>query len=197
MATWLQTSGWWARILFVLVYAVLITATVPGTALTVFGATFFDLGETYVMVLVGAMLGASLSFGLGRVLGREAVETLLKRGGMFERIQTIVSSFEAHGVLAVAYLRMAYVPFVVLNYLAPLTGIRFRDFALGTFLGILPGTFVFVFLGNTLQVAWESGSWGALVSWRGAVAVALFVGSLGLPWLAQKLRGRISDSDNT
>ncbi len=183
----LDAMGPWSRVAFVLGYALLITMTVPGTALTVFGATFFGLAETYAMVLIGAMLGASLSFGIGRLLGRDAVSALLSRGGMFEKIHGITQSFEQKGILAVAYLRMAYVPFVVLNYLAPLTGIRFRDFLIGTFVGILPGTFVFVFLGNTLQTAWDSGDWSTLVSWQGAAAIGLFVASLGLPWLAGKL----------
>ena len=183
----LESMGPWSRVVFVIAYALLVCLTVPGTAVTVFGATFFGLGETYVMVLVGATLGASLGFGVGRLLGREAVESLLSKGGMFERIESISRRFEARGVLAVAYLRMAYVPFVVLNYLAPLTGIRFRDFVLGTVIGILPGTFVFVFLGNTLQSAWDTGDWGSLVSLQGALAVALFVASLGLPWLANRV----------
>lgn len=187
----LQEMGPWSRVAFVLGYALLITLTVPGTALTVFGATFFGLGETYAMVLTGAMLGASMSFGIGRLLGRDAVGSLLERGGMFDKIHALTQGFENRGVVAVAYLRMAYVPFVVLNYLAPLTGIRFRDFVIGTFIGILPGTFVFVFLGNTLQVAWTSGDWTALISWQGAAALGLFFASLGLPWLAGKLfRGR-------
>lgn len=187
----LDAMGPWSRVAFVLGYAFLITLTVPGTALTVFGATFFGLAETYGMVLVGATLGASLSFGIGRLLGRDAISSLLSRGGMFEKILAVTQGFEQKGILAVAYLRMAYVPFVVLNYLAPLTGIRFRDFVIGTFVGILPGTFVFVFLGNTLQTAWESGDWSTLISWQGAAAIGLFVASLGLPWLAGKLfRGR-------
>ncbi|MEZ4460604.1 MAG: VTT domain-containing protein [bacterium] len=183
----LESMGPWSRVAFVVAYALLVCLTVPGTAVTVFGATFFGLGETYLMVLVGATIGASLSFGLGRLLGREAVESVLSKGGMFERIEAISHRFEARGVLAVAYLRMAYVPFVVLNYLAPLTGIRFRDFVVGTVIGILPGTFVFVFLGNTLQSAWDTGDWGRLVSVQGAIAVALFVASLGLPWLANRV----------
>lgn len=184
---WLIDAGPWSRILFVIAYATLICLTVPGTALTVFGATFFGLVEAYVLVLIGATLGAAISFVIGRALGRDAVESLLSRGGMFDRIQKITRSFESRGVIAVAYLRMAYVPFVVLNYLAPLTGIRFRDFILGTFLGILPGSFVFVFLGNTLQHAFETGSWSTLISWRGAIAVSLFLLSLGLPWAASRL----------
>lgn len=184
---WLVEAGPWSRVLFIVTYAVLICLTVPGTALTVFGATFFGLLEAYLLVLIAATLGAAMSFGLGRALGRDAVESLLSRGGMFERIQKITRSFESRGIVAVAYLRMAYVPFVVLNYLAPLTGIRFRDFILGTFLGILPGSFVFVFLGNSLQVAWATGTWSALLSWRGAVALGLFLASLGLPWLASRL----------
>ncbi len=194
-----RDAGWLGRAGFVATYALLITLTVPGTIVTVTGATIFPIEEAFVYTIVGALLGASVSFAIGRALGREAVETILGKAdeGILAKISNSLERVEEHGLIAVAYLRMAYVPFVVLNYLAPLTGVRFRDFLVGTFLGILPGTFVFVFMGNTLGEVVKTGEWSALWMWKTPVAIGLFVASLALPWLANRwFRGRRSSANH-
>jgi len=185
----LDTLGVWAPVVYILAYALAITLTAPGTVVTLAGAAVFPLGVAFVCVLMGAMLGASISFYIARWLGRDAVLSVLGGEGRIAIfLQRGNEMMETRGLMAVAYLRMAYVPFVALNYTAPLSGIRFRDFFWGTLLGILPGTFVFVFLGNTLKYAWEAGDASELLSWRGALAIALFGASLILPWAITRLR---------
>jgi uncharacterized membrane protein YdjX (TVP38/TMEM64 family) len=183
--------GPWGPIGFILLYATLIVLTMPGTVVTVLGAAIFPLFATLGYVLVGAMLGASVSFAIGRLLGRDAVERLLLAigGTLGERLREWTSRVEENGLVAIAYLRLAYVPFSVLNYAAPLTGVSFRDYFIGTMVGILPGTFVFVFMGNTLQTVWETGSYTGLYTWKTPVAVGLFAISLVLPVAVKKLAG--------
>lgn len=193
MQVLLARLGPWGPLSYILLYAVLTVLTVPGTLLTVLGAAVFPLGWAYLWVLVGATLGASLSFVIARALGREAVERALERaeGGIGQKVRSWTERVEKNGVLAIAYLRLAYVPFPVLNYAAPLTGVRFSEFVIGTFLGILPGAFVFVFMGNTVRAAWETGSLAGIEPWQGIASVALFAASLAGPVLVQRrLAGR-------
>lgn len=187
----IEDAGPWAPLAYIALYAVLTVATVPGTLLTVTGAALFPLGWAYLMVLVGAMLGACASFVLARALGREVVEKSLARaeGDFGEKLRGWTARVADNGLLAIAYLRLVYVPFPVLNYAAPLTGVRLRDFALGTLLGIIPGAFVFVFMGNTIQAAWESGSFAGIEPWQGIVSVALFGVSLVIPLILQRRFG--------
>ncbi len=183
--------GPWGPVGFVVLYAVLIVATVPGTVVTIAGAAIFPLWATYGLVLAGAMLGASISFGIGRLLGRDAIRGFLEQSesAAVEKLREWTERIEENGLLAVAYLRIAYVPFSLLNYAAPLTGVRFRDYFLGTLLGILPGSFVFVFMGNVLQDAWESGTLEGLWTWKTPVAIGMFLASLLLPVILQRLMG--------
>lgn len=185
----LEAAGDWAPIVFVGIYALLITLTLPGTLVTLLGATLFPLGTAFVLTIVGAMTGASLSFFIGRYLGRSASQSVLERSEnpIITKIHGAVRRFENNGILAVAYLRMVYVPFVALNYFAPLTGIRYRDFAIGTLIGILPGSFVFVFMGNSFQSAWRSSDFSLLLNGQFAIAIALFGVSLLLPHILQRL----------
>jgi uncharacterized membrane protein YdjX (TVP38/TMEM64 family) len=183
--------GPWGPVGFVVLYAALIVATVPGTVVTIAGAAIFPLWATYGLVLAGAMLGASISFGIGRLLGRDAIRGFLEQSesSAVEKLREWTERIEENGLLAVAYLRIAYVPFSLLNYAAPLTGVRFRDYFLGTLLGILPGSFVFVFMGNVLQDAWESGTLEGLWTWKTPVAIGMFLASLLLPVILQRLMG--------
>ena len=193
----IEAAGPYARIWFVVIYAALIVLTVPGTLVTVIGASLFPLIDAFFLTIVGAMLGAIISFGIGRWLGRDAVESWAASRDERSKIRRVLGSFESHGVMAVAYLRIAYVPFAVLNYIAPLTGIRFRDYVLGTLLGILPGSFIFVFMGNTLSSAWKTGDWLALVSLESAAAIALFGVSLLLPKWLKRFENRSTESKNS
>lgn len=192
-----EALGPWGPIGFVVMYAVLIVATVPGTVVTIAGAAIFPLWATYGLVLAGAMLGASASFGIGRLLGRDAIRNFLEESdsSAVDKLREWTARIEDNGLLAVAYLRIAYVPFSVLNYAAPLTGVSFRDYFVGTFLGILPGTFVFVFMGNVLQDVWESGSLEGLWMWKTPVALGMFLASLALPVLMQRWLGARSKNE--
>ena len=183
--------GAWGPVGFILLYAGLVLLTMPGTVVTVMGAAIFPLGATLGYVLAGAMLGASIAYWIGRLLGRDAVERLLSKltGKIGDKLRDWTDRVADNGFLAIAYLRLAYVPFSVLNYAAPLTGVSFRDYFFGTLLGILPGTFVFVFMGNTLQTVWETGSISGLYTWKTPVAVGLFLASLALPVAVKRFFG--------
>ncbi len=185
----MEAAGGWAPIVFIGIYALLITLTLPGTLVTLVGATLFPLATAFALTIVGAMTGASLSFFIGRLLGRSASQSVLEgsENPIITKIHGAIRRFEDNGILAVAYLRMVYVPFVALNYFAPLTGIRYRDFAIGTLIGILPGSFVFVFMGNSFQTAWRSGDISLLFNGQFAIAIALFAVSLILPHVLQHL----------
>lgn len=188
--------GVWAYFAFVVLYGLAVTATVPGTVVTIVGASLFSLGEAFVLTIGGAMFGASLSFAIGRSLGRGWVSQWLNES-TFDWISKLVANFERRGVASVVYLRIAYVPFPVLNYAAPLTGIDFRSYFVGTLIGILPGTFVFVFMGNTLSLAWKQGDISGLWVWQSPVAIALFLVSLALPKLLKQFENRSQDDQNS
>ena len=182
----IDALGWWAPAVYVASYAVLVSLTVPGTFLTLAGAAIFPLWEAFALVIVGAAMGSSLSFFLARILGRDAIESLLEVDHpIMGKVRKVIGRFEDRGVIAVAYLRMVYVPFVALNYMAPLTGIRYRDFLVGTVIGILPGSFVFVFMGNSFQAALHSGDFSSLSTPKLAISVVLFGISLILPQILQ------------
>lgn len=92
--------------------------------------------QAFVCLIGGATLGGAVSFGLGVHLGREGVQRLAG-----QRITTISQRLAARGVLSVFIIRLLPVaPFAIVNMVAGTSHIRFKDFILGTALGMAPGS---------------------------------------------------------
>jgi len=141
-----QQWGFIAALLYVAVYAALVALSVPGAAvLTIAGGFLFGTWLGTLCAVVGATLGATGIF--------LAVRAGL--GGLAQRAGPLVGKLEA-GFRADAFnyllvLRLVFiVPFWLVNLVPALVGVRLSTFVLATFLGIIPGTFVYASFGNGL-----------------------------------------------
>jgi phosphatidylserine/phosphatidylglycerophosphate/cardiolipin synthase-like enzyme/uncharacterized membrane protein YdjX (TVP38/TMEM64 family) len=134
----------------------------------------------------GAMLSATATFAIGRRLGRETVRRLAGR-----RINALSQRLAQHGLLAVAFIRMLPVaPFSIVNVVAGASHIGWRDFLLGTLLGLLPGIAALtVFVDRALAAIREPsvGSFALL-----GLAVVVIFGLLRLLQRALRARSRPS-----
>jgi uncharacterized membrane protein YdjX (TVP38/TMEM64 family) len=179
----LNAAGFWAPLLFILVYAVGVCLFVPGTLLTALGAAIFGPYWGFLYVWIGAMFGASAAFWIGRTLGRDFATSVIG-----DRLKKYDDAIERNGFAAVLYLRLVYFPFTLLNFGMGLTKVRFWDYFAGTGLGILVGTFIFTFFIGTLKEVWASGNWGNLISFNVFFSIGLFIFSLFIPKIIKKLR---------
>ncbi len=180
----LESAGYWAPLLFILVYIVGICLFVPGTLLTTLGAAIFGAYWGFLYVWVGAMIGSSAAFWIGRTLGREFAASLIG-----DKLKKYDEAIERNGFATVLYLRLIYFPFTPMNFGMGLTRVRFRDYVFGTGLGIIVGTFIFTFFVGTVRDVWASGNWGGLLSFKVIFSVALFVFSFFIPKIIKKLKG--------
>jgi uncharacterized membrane protein YdjX (TVP38/TMEM64 family) len=165
----IEETGWAAPVVFVGLYALVTLAPVPKNVLSAVAGLLFGLVEGVLLVLAAAMVGALVAFGLGRLLGRAAVERITSA-----RVQEVDTLLARRGLMAVVMVRLVpVVPFTAINYTAGLTGVRLRDYTLGTAVGIIPGTVAYVTLGTYGSTP---GAWPFLVS--AAALVILSVGGL-------------------
>jgi len=183
LSNFLESAGMWAPLLFILVYAVGICLFVPGTLLTALGAAIFGAYWGFLYVWIGAMVGASAAFWIGRTLGREFAASLVG-----DRLKKYDDAIERNGFATVLYLRLVYFPFTAMNFGMGLTKVRFSDYFAGTGLGIIVGTFIFTFFIGTLKEVWASGQWGQLLSFKVFFSIGLFVFSFFIPKIIKKLR---------
>jgi uncharacterized membrane protein YdjX (TVP38/TMEM64 family) len=156
---------------------------VPGTLLTALGAALFGAYQGFLYVWIGAMLGSSAAFWIGRTLGREFAASVIG-----DRLRKYDDAIERNGFATVLYLRLVYFPFTAMNFGMGLTKVRFWDYFFGTALGIIVGTFVFTFFIGTLKEVWVGGDWGQLLSLKVFFSVCLFVFSLFIPKIIKKFK---------
>lgn len=138
-----------APIVYVAVYVVATLVFVPGAPLTIAGGALFGSVFGTLYVVVGATVGATLAFLLSRFLGRDFVGAL--EGEKFKKFARYDKKIEENGFGVVLFLRFVPLfPFNGLNFALGLTKVTSKDYFWGTLLGIIPGTFAYVYLGESL-----------------------------------------------
>ncbi len=184
LGNFLDTAGVWAPLVFIVIYAVGVCLFVPGTLLTGLGAAIFGPYWGFVYVWIGAMIGSSAAFVIGRTLGREFASGLIG-----DKLKKYDDGIERNGFATTLYLRLVYFPFTPMNFGMGLTKVRFVDYVTGTGLGIIVGTFIFTFFIGTLKEVWVSGDWGQLISFKVFFSIGLFIFSFFIPKIIKKVKG--------
>lgn len=150
--TWLRTALEWidslgpgGAIAFISVYIVATVAFLPGSILTLGAGALFGvfLGSCYVFV--GATLGATAAFLVGRYLARDWVAKKIEGNAKFQAIDRAVSN---GGLKIVCLTRLSPIfPFNLLNYAYGITGVSLKDYTIGS-IGMIPGTVMYVYIGS-------------------------------------------------
>lgn len=142
---WVDGLGAIAPVLFVLGYAVGTVAFAPGSILTLAAGAVFGIGQGLVLVFLGAVLGSTGAFLVGRHLARDVVE---RRTQGNPRFQALDRSIGQEGLKLVVLLRLTPImPYNFLNYALGLTRVRLSHYVIGS-LGMLPGTLLYVYSGR-------------------------------------------------
>ena len=151
VVAWVEALGPLAPVAFILVYFVVTVLMLPASVLSLAAGAIFGLFIGTAVVAAGATLGMAATFLLGRYLARPAVERRFARSPRFAAIDRAVGK---GGWKIVALLRLSpAVPFNLQNYLYGLTAIRFWPCLIASALAILPGTFMFVYLGHASRAS--------------------------------------------
>jgi uncharacterized membrane protein YdjX (TVP38/TMEM64 family) len=144
--TWVETLGPWGPVLIAAIYVPATVLLVPGTLLSLAAGTLFGLVIGTIAISIGSTVGASAAFLLGRSLARGWVERKVAADPRFRAIDQAVAR---EGFKIVLLLRLSpAIPFNLLNYALALTRVSFRDYVLASWLGMLPGTIMYVYLGT-------------------------------------------------
>jgi len=183
LGAFVQDSGFWAPLMFIAIYAAGVSLFVPATVFTTAGAAIFGPYWGFLYAWVGALLGASSAFFIGRYLGRDFAASLIG-----ERLKKYDDTIARNGFATVLYLRLVYMPFTPMNFGMGLTSVRFREYFWGTALGIIVATFIIAFIVGTVKEIWVTGHWGLLLTWEVLTTFCLFIFSFFIPKLMQRLK---------
>ena len=142
---WIISFGIWAPIVFIVVYTVRPLILFPASILSLAAGLAFGALEGFIYIVIGALGGATVAFLASNFLGSK----LLKNPS--PRMLKIQSKMEENGFFYVLLLRLVpFLNFDLISYLAGMGKVRYMPFILATAIGILPGTFGYVFLGSSL-----------------------------------------------
>lgn len=141
----LARLGPWGIGLFAAAYALAAVLFVPGSALTVGAGAIYGLGWGFVAVSAGSTLGAAGAFLVARYLARDRVERWARDNPRFAAIDEAVGR-EGWKIVLLTRLSPVF-PFTLLNYLYGLTRVPFAAYVLASWIGMMPGTVLYVYLG--------------------------------------------------
>ncbi len=137
--------GPWAPIIYILAYGQPIVP-LPASLMTGLAGVTFGRGPGTLFAMIGATLRACTEFAIARLLGRDAVAKLLKG-----KVASLDQKIGQNSFKAVLLIRMIpNLPFDMQNYGLGFSQVRFAPYMIATFLGIIPGSFAYVYLGESL-----------------------------------------------
>lgn len=147
-------SGLWAPLAYFLVFIVASPVPFIGPIITAAGGLLFGVVRGTLYTVLSTTFASLVPFWIARSLGQEWVEEQVDGG----RIEQIYQQSEGHsGFVFILVLRLVpVVPWEIQNYIAGLTKISVPLFLLASFVGLMPGTFAYTFLGSAAP---EPGSW--------------------------------------
>jgi uncharacterized membrane protein YdjX (TVP38/TMEM64 family) len=158
---WVGQMGVAGIFIFIIVYAVATVLLAPGAILTIGAGFAFGLWKGFLAVSGGATLGASLAFLVARFVARYKIEAIAKGN---EKFRNIDSAIGKQGAKLIFLLRLSpVIPFNLSNYFYGLTGVKFWPYVLASWIGMMPGTFLYVYIGTAGKAAVAAAAGGAAV----------------------------------
>lgn len=134
-----------------LVYVVTTILLIPGSAITIGAGTLFGLQVGFLVVLVGSNLGALCAFLLARSCLREKVARWAEGNAKFRSLDRAIGR-QGFKMVFLSRLSPAF-PFNLLNYLLGLTAVRTGSYVAANLIGMLPGIFLYVYIGAAARDA--------------------------------------------
>jgi uncharacterized membrane protein YdjX (TVP38/TMEM64 family) len=142
---WIDSLGTVGALAFIALYIIATVAFLPGSILTLGAGVVFGVFWGSLYVFVGATLGATAAFLVGRYLARNWVARKIADNKKFAAIDQAVGR---EGLKIVLLTRLSPIfPFNLLNYAFGITGVSLKDYFIGS-IGMIPGTIMYVYLGS-------------------------------------------------
>ncbi len=203
---WLRTFNDWVGqmgtagiFIFIGVYAVATVLLAPGAILTIGAGFAFGLWKGFLAVSGGATIGAALAFLVARFIARDKIEAIAQRNDKFREIDNAIGR---KGAKLIFLLRLSpVVPFNLSNYFYGLTAVKFWRYVLASWIGMMPGTFLYVYIGTAGKAAVSATAGGEAIKhgWQywtfitGGLAATLIV----TIWVTKIARDALGETEAT
>ncbi len=178
---WIDSLGGAGYGVYAASYVLATVLFLPGSLLTIGAGLLFGVVKGSILVSISSVTGAALAFLVARYLARERIENKFGKNLKFAAIDTAIGK---EGWKIVLLLRLTpLLPFNLSNYLYGLTSVAFWPYVLASWIGMMPGTILFVYIGSLGKTAAEAAAGGAdsgklalnAVAFLATIAVTVFV----------------------
>lgn len=143
---WIDTLGPWGPIAFIIIYILATVLFIPGSLLTGGAGFLFGPLSGSIYVSIASTIGATCAFLVGRYLARGWVSKKIEGNEKFQAIDEAVAD-EGWKIVGLTRLSPIF-PFNLLNYSFGLTQVSLRDYFFASWIGMMPGTAMYVYLGS-------------------------------------------------
>lgn len=145
----IQGYGKNAALIYILLFSILPIFFFPVPILALAAGISFGLFEGVLYTMIGAMINSSIMFLMAKKFAKDKVLEIFRKKISEKWYNKIINAEKANGVFIIFLMRLLPIaPYNVINYLSGLTEISFLKYSIATFLGIIPGTFVFLNVGD-------------------------------------------------
>ena len=192
---WMRGAGLGGALAYGAAFALAAVLMVPGSLLAMGAGMAYGPVWGTVLASPASVVGATLAFLLARASRHWSMARWTASDPRLRAVQSAVGS---HGLKIVILLRLSPIfPYNVLNYALGVSGIRLRDYLLGSFVGMLPGAVMYTYIGSLLgdvaAVSVDAVDAGlarhamSVVGLAATIAVVVFVARLARRALADEI----------
>ena len=173
LQNWIKSFGIIAPFVFVVAYIITTIFMIPGSILTLIAGAVFGLWFGVLYVIIGSNLGALAAYLLAKTKLREKFMKMAEGNAKFAALDKAIGE---NGFKMVLLTRLSPAfPFTLLNYFLGLTSVKIGAYVAGNFLGMLPATFLYVYLGSLANV-----TVGSVSKWQLVMRIVGLLATIGV-----------------
>ena len=146
LLSWVADLGTWGPLIYILIYILACVFFIPGSILTLGAGVLFGVIKGSIIVSIASTLGATCAFLVGRHIARDWVSKKIQANPKFQAIDEAVAR-EGWKIVGLTRLSPVF-PFNLLNYAYGLTRVSLRDYFFASWVGMLPGGIMYVYIGS-------------------------------------------------
>ncbi|MDT2523555.1 TVP38/TMEM64 family protein [Enterococcus raffinosus] len=148
LRTYLENLGWWGYVIFILLSVIVAVFLLPGQFLAIVGGLAYGGLIGGALTVIGASLGATLSFIIGKYVARGYI---IQRFGNDPTFQKIEKGVRENGLSFLIFTRLVPIfPFAIQSYAYAMTPMNVKKFSLISFLTMMPASFIYAFMASEI-----------------------------------------------
>jgi len=193
---WIKDLGPVGMGVFALLYVVACVFFIPGSLLTLGAGTIYGVVTGSILVSISSVLGATAAFLVGRYFARDWIAKKIEGNARFTTIDNAVAK-EGWRIVGLTRLSPVF-SFNLLNYAYGLTRVSLKEYVLASWIGMLPGTVMYVYIGSLAgdlasigaetAEAPSSAQWTInIIAFVATVLVTVYVTKIAKKALAEKI----------